>query len=181
MLGVAFAFPGSKAVTFVWGLMSAASLVLLFVCIPSLKVRRDASKEMGAIEFSKADAYDQEVLTEFEALYTYLCTNQSFLFEYGYALYHNGNFEKSIQILKRGIELSSDPMFHNVIGLCYQNLGYYDTAIMEFQYSHFMIPSRILPLYLELLLYDEIGEKEAVTYLAKIIYNMPLFLRIAVF
>lgn len=47
-----------------------------------------------------------------------------------------------------GSKISSDPMFHNIMGKNLEATGNYDGAENEYLTSHLMVPGRIYPLYL---------------------------------
>ena len=46
-----------------------------------------------------------------------------FLFDYGKALRHNGLYGESCEVLARGLERSSDPMFLNLMGRNMEDMG----------------------------------------------------------
>ena len=81
-----------------------------------------------------------------------------FLYDYGYALHKQGDYKKSNEILKRGTDISSDPMFYNIMGKNYQAMGNNFYAESFFTKAHNMIPSRIYPLYLLTKMYQESGQ-----------------------
>ena len=88
-------------------------------------------------------------------LYDILKSDYRFLYDYGYALHKQGEYQRSIEVLERGREYSSDPMFCNIIGKNYQALKLWDMAETYFDKAHYMIPSRIYPLYLSAKMYEE--------------------------
>lgn len=69
-------------------------------------------------------------------------------YEQGYSLHQSGRFEESNRTLLEGAEISSDPMFHNIIGKNYEALGDYEGAEREYIHAHFMVPCRLYPLVL---------------------------------
>lgn len=68
------------------------------------------------------------------------------LYKQGYSFYQDGEYAKSIEILERGAAISSDPVFHVVIGRCHEALGEYDVAEKEYIKAYYMVPCRIYPL-----------------------------------
>ena len=73
-------------------------------------------------------------------------------------------YKESIEVLKRGTTYSSDPMFYNIIGKCYQEIGDWEQAEKYILQAYDIIPSRIYPLYLLTKMYIEAHEsKKAVT------------------
>lgn len=81
--------------------------------------------------------------------------SEKFLFDYGKALRDNGRYELSNKILNRGLLKSSDPMFLNLIGRNWQNLGNTDSAEIYYRRAANRIPSRLYPKYLLALLYSD--------------------------
>ena len=81
--------------------------------------------------------------------------NADFYFDYGKSLRGNGRFEKSTEILKKGVEVSSDPMFLNLIGRNYQSIGRYDSAEHYYSRSINRLPGRLYPYYLSARLYSD--------------------------
>ena len=70
------------------------------------------------------------------------------LFAKGYVLHQEGKYEESNSILKEGADLSSDPMFHNIIGKNLEAMGDYESAESEYLHAHYMVPCRLYPLIL---------------------------------
>lgn len=96
--------------------------------------------------------------------YETLKDDYKFLYDYGYALYKQKEYKESIKVLKRGTTYSSDPMFYNIIGKCYQEIGDWEQAEKYILQAYDIIPSRIYPLYLLTKMYIEAHEsKKAVT------------------
>lgn len=70
------------------------------------------------------------------------------IYHQGYMLYQEGRYDKAIDVLREGAELSCDPMFHNIIGRCYEATGRLSEAEIEYWHSHHMVPRRLYPLVL---------------------------------
>lgn len=150
-------------------------LVILVFCTFTYRNEvRNAKRSLKALEFSRLDYYYPGASSSLETLYDALKYNCTYLYEYGYSLYKDCFFNQSISVLQDGARISSDPMFHNLIGLNYQKLKEYDKALGEYQLAHKMLPCRIMPLYLEMQLNRELGNEERVQELAKIIIDMPV-------
>lgn len=79
----------------------------------------------------------------------------NFHFDYGKALRNKAKYEKSTHILQKGLTLSSDPMFLNLIGRNFQSLEQYDSAIHYYQRSMHRLPGRLYPYYLAAKLYAD--------------------------
>ena len=104
----------------------------------------------------RMDIYDAAGYEEIHALLKY---NHKYLFEYGHALNKIGDNKKSNEILRRGSELSNDPMFHNILGNNYLAMKDYDNAEKSYKMAFNIVPSRIYPLYLLAKLYSEQGNR----------------------
>ena len=70
------------------------------------------------------------------------------LYEKGYELYQMNDYKEAILYLEEGATKSCDPMFHNIIGQCYEHIGLYEIAEKKYQYAHYLVPGRIYPLVL---------------------------------
>ena len=70
------------------------------------------------------------------------------LFAQGHTLFLDGASEAALPILEQGARMSSDPMFHNIMGRCQEALGRYGEAEAEYWQAHYMVPSRLYPLVL---------------------------------
>ena len=84
--------------------------------------------------------------------------NLQFLFAYGQSLNKTGQYEKSDSILKLGAEISSDPMFWNVMGNNSLALGRYREAEERYKHAFYMVPNRLYPLTLLAKLYHAEGD-----------------------
>ena len=73
----------------------------------------------------------------------------------------------------QGAKYSSDPMFHNIIGKNYEALSDFETARKEYIFSHYMVPSRIYPLYLLMRMETKIGRDDQAIDIGKTIMEMP--------
>lgn len=82
-----------------------------------------------------------------------LKSNGRFLFDYGKALRASGEFQKSTEVLQEGLKVSSDPMFLNLIGRNYNDLGQYALAEKYFLRSINRLPDRLYPYFLLAQLY----------------------------
>ena len=70
------------------------------------------------------------------------------VYSQGYMLFRSGAYSEALPILERGSRMSSDPMFHNIMGRCHEALGEYDKAEEEYTLAHYMVPCRLYPLVL---------------------------------
>ena len=116
--------------------------------------------------------FDQQLVDDYRELYPYIKDNFTFLFQYGHILNKKEEWNNSNTILKRGTRFSSDPMFYNIIGNNYKELGMLDSSAYFYQKAHDIIPSRMYPLYLQMKLYDQTGERESTINIARRIIEM---------
>lgn len=86
-----------------------------------------------------------------------LPTNEEYLFEFGHILHKLGYWEVSNVVLARGARVSDDPMFHNIMGKNFAEMGQFSDAEEEYYYAKQMLPNRLYPLYLLSMLYYNYG------------------------
>ena len=111
---------------------------------------------------------------ELETLYPYLFWSYQYLYEYGYALHRAGMYEKSNVIFTEGTLISADPMFHNMIGKNYMEMGSYDYAEKELIKSHYTVPCRLYPLVLLMEMYMDINLTEKAKEVGDKVLNMKI-------
>lgn len=151
--------------------IASASAGAIVLCLVWACFRYDSLKQ-GNMELSwrnishfSGDTLYDDAIQEYESLYPELRLNYRFLYDYGHRLFEAGRYQDAITILKEGASLSSDPMFHNIIGRCLEQAGQYDEAEKEFILSHYMVPGRLYPLVLLKEMYERQGlynESEAI-------------------
>lgn len=95
----------------------------------------------------QSGAYAQVVEKE-AALYEALKRNARFLFEYGHALHKLHEPERSNEVLKEALRVSSDPMILNIMGKNEQLLAHYGEAEQYFLRATHRLPGRIYPYFL---------------------------------
>lgn len=74
--------------------------------------------------------------------------NYRVLYQQGHAMFQRGAYKDALPLLRDGASLSCDPMFHNIMGRCYEALGEYKDAEKEYLHAHYMVPCRLYPLVL---------------------------------
>lgn len=124
-------------------------------------------------QLSSMEMYEDSA-GELSKLYDDLFWNYRYLYNYGYALHKLGRYEESNVVMNEGAEISSDPMFHNIIGKNYIELCEYDEAEREFKKAHYMVPGRLYPLILLMDMYYSQGKESDAIVLGKRILNMPV-------
>ncbi len=124
----------------------AALSVLLFALWFPENIRKKCAEEewQNAQRDLKLEFYDG-VADKLARLYPQLNKNYRYLFDYGYALHKEGRYAESVEILRNGTSMSSDPMFYNIIGKNFEAIGDYTEAERNYIHSHYMVPSRLYP------------------------------------
>lgn len=116
----------------------------------------------------------EDFIEEMRPHYEALADRFRFVYDYGYALHQVGRYEESIEVLGKGAAISSDPMFHNIIGKNLEALGRFEEAEKSYLHAHHMVPCRLYPL--KLLMDMKIRQQEtedALLYARKIV-SMPV-------
>lgn len=142
-------------------------LVVLSISIlsrlPEMKQHKQAELEWKKAERWYKMGYYEYVVEDCDTLLTHMRYDCSFLFAYGQSLNKIGNYEKSDSVLKLGVEISSDPMFWNVMGNNSLAKGDFKEAEERYKHAFYMVPNRLYPLYLLGKLYHE--ERDTVRFL----------------
>ena len=107
-------------------------------------------------------AYDIEdyesVVACCDSLCTYDIDNVQLLYMYGHSLNKVGKYEMSDSVLELGTQISSSPMFWNVMGNNSLALGRYREAEERYKHAFYMVPNRLYPLTLLAKLYHAEGD-----------------------
>lgn len=90
--------------------------------------------------------------------YNTLIDNPKFLFAYGKMLNGMKRYNDSNAALRDGLKVSSDPMFHVVIGNNYKELGAYKEAEEHYRKAFYMNPNKMYPLYQLLQMYIDVDD-----------------------
>lgn len=126
--------------------------------LPDIKQYRQAETVWKKAEhWHLLENYDY-VVQDCEPILSYKKLDPDFLFAYGQSLNKTGNYQKSDSILKMGTEISSDPMFWNVMGNNSLARGDYREAEERYRHAFQMLPNRLYPLYLLAELYHTEGD-----------------------
>lgn len=125
----------------------AITVVGLTIC-GKITERDSRSSAWQAKRYTCLYRLSDDMVAELDSLMAEYDTDPKFLFDYGKALRLSARFDKSNRVLLRGLEVSSDPMFLNLIGHNYQDLGDYEQAESYYQRSTRRLPGRLYPYYL---------------------------------
>lgn len=144
-----------------------SSIAILIKTTPDIKLKNQVEAKWKKLDNWHKKEYYFYVVENSEELLPYMRYNHHFLFVYGQSLNKIGEFEKSDSILKLGTEISSDPMFWNVMGNNSFALGRYREAEERYKHAFYMVPNRLYPLYLLAKLYYEEGDTSRLLGMAK--------------
>lgn len=127
----------------------------LSVCVAQWYFYHRASKEWEKIRpFYTMKAYSK-IIDDYIRLYPQLNHDPKFVFEYAVTLNAEKRYEQADSILSRGLQISCDPMFYNVKGRNYHEMGAYRKAEACYMNAIYLIPERIYPYYLLTKLYAD--------------------------
>lgn len=96
------------------------------------------------------------------------------IYEKGYGEFLSGEYEESIRTLSEGAGISSDPLFHVIMGRDHEALGQVRDAEEEYFIARYMIPCRIYPLVRLARLYIRTGRDEEALECAVQASRMPV-------
>jgi hypothetical protein len=119
-----------------------------------------------ASDIYNLEAYP-ECLDDFELAYPLLKTNGVFLVQYGKALEITEKYESSVAILNQAKGYLNNTILYTCLGNNYKALGRNSEAEQAYLHAWHMAPARFYPLYLLAKLYDETGQHEKATAMAK--------------
>ena len=152
-------------VTMIAILMTLSSIIILK--LPEAKLYKQAEAAWKKAERWHKMEYYEYVVEDCDTLFPYMKHDYRFLFAYGQSLNKTGNYEKSDSILRMGTEISSDPMFWNVMGNNSLALGNFREAEDRYKHAFYMVPNRLYPLYLLAKLYHTEGSDEDFLFMAE--------------
>ena len=159
-----------------WLIYIASSSLLVISVLFCFMVRQQYkaySVYDEAVKLYQFGIYD-ESCKSFAEIYKPLSYNGAYLQYYGKALNLKEDYQKSLEILERGRNYTSDEVFYTNLGDTYKSLKRYDDAEQEYCFASYMVPHKLYPLYLMVLLYAETGEKVKAYNLAKRILDKEI-------
>ena len=116
------------------------------------------NKEWKHIQNNHKMGYYSLVVPMCDSIYEKMRNNHAFLFVFGQSLNKIEEYEKSDSVLQLGTQISSDPMFWNVMGNNSLAQGKYREAEERYKHAFYMVPNRLYPLYLLAKLYHTEGD-----------------------
>ena len=126
-----------------------------FFCGKQQKEYYQAKKEWKKLQVLYPMKAYESVVDDYTKLYPKLHYEPKFVFEYAQSLNDAGQLQKADSILSRGLRISCDPMFYNVKGRNYHEMGKYREAEECYRNSIYLLPERIYPYYLLTKLYAD--------------------------
>lgn len=135
--------------------------------IPRIKHKVQTNKEWSMVSGYQHAAFADDYIE----WYNTLSDNPKFLFAYGKILHEMKRYNDSNAALRDGLMVSSDPMFHVVMGNNYKALKVYKEAEESYKTAFYMGPNKMYPLYQLLQLYIEFGDTENALDTARRIVN----------
>lgn len=140
---------------------------------PAENARRNAERIWRSALFSDQDT--EELAARLRPLYAELKDNAMYLYQYGYVLYQSGAYEESNRILQQGADRSCDPALHTTMAKNHIALGNFEAAEAELWKAHWLVPSRIAPLWMLMRLYADSGRTEKAIETGRTIQQMPVY------
>jgi O-antigen ligase len=137
------------------GLCLCVLLTLSFISLKHQQPYRQANREWLKLRPLYTIKAYQNVIEDYKRLYSILNYDQKFVFEYAIALNATKQYENADSVLSRGLQISCDPMFYNVKGRNYHEMGQFDKAEDCYINSTYLLPERIYPYYLLTKLYAD--------------------------
>lgn len=114
-----------------------------------------AEKKWKNLSFLYATKIHNGLQKNYQDLYPMLNANPKFIFEYASTLNASKQYKKANECIKRGLLLSCDPMFYNLQGRNYHEMGNYNESEKALINSINLLPKRIYPYYLLTKLYAD--------------------------
>lgn len=121
-----------------------------------------------------SSAKPETIRQKYNQLFSSLKDDPSFMYNYGAWLHHNGYYDESLEILNECKNSLDDYNVEMLLADDYRQLGDIKESIKRFQVANTMIPSRFLPLYHEMMTYEDIGDYVNACRIARRIINKPV-------
>lgn len=139
-------------------LLIAFALIVTYNIIPRVNHKVKTNQEWNMVSGYQHAAFADD----YAGWYNTLADNPKFLFAYGKMLHEMKRYNDSNAALRDGLMVSSDPMFHVVMGNNYRALRAYKEAEESYKTAFDMGPNKMYPLYQLLQLYIELkNERDA--------------------
>lgn len=97
-------------------------------------------------------------LPDYYELLPYETDNPQYLFDFAKTLREEKRYEDSNAILRQGTRVSADPMFYIIMGNNYRDEQLYSLAKMAYEKAYSIMPNRLYPMYLLMMMYADKGD-----------------------
>ena len=124
-------------------------VAIIFCIIPRVEHKVNTCRDWERISGYQSVAFADD----YAGWYNTLIDNPKYLFAYGKMLNGMKRYNDSNAALRDGLKVSSDPMFHVVMGNNYKELGAYKEAEEHYRKAFYMNPNKMYPLYQLLQMY----------------------------
>lgn len=155
------------------------SVVLLLIagififCVERQHKYWEAYTEWKSLALFYEEKCYEEIIEDYECLYSTLSSNSEFVFQYAIILNGLKRYKMANRVLLRGINISCDSMFYNVRGRNFHEMREYDKAEQCLFQSIHLVPNKIYPYYLLTKLYadSQMHDESHLLYAANIVLN----------
>lgn len=106
-------------------------------------------------------------LPDYYELLPYETDNPQYLFDFAKTLREETRYEDSNAILRMGTQVSADPMFYIIMGNNYRDEQLYDLAKETYEKAYSIMPNRLYPMYLLMMMYADKGDEALANDIAK--------------
>ncbi len=106
-------------------------------------------------------------LSDYYELLPYETDNPQYLFDFAKTLREETRYEDSNAILRMGTQVSADPMFYIIMGNNYRDEQLYDLAKETYEKAYSIMPNRLYPMYLLMMMYADKGDEALANDIAK--------------
>ena len=131
-------------------ILSSITLIPMIHLYTGVKETYEADREYATFKGMTEEIF----LEDYHRLLPQEEDNAEFLFDYGQTLRIAGRYNDSNDILRRGAQVSADPMFYVLMGNNYKDTSLYNMAEDSYKKSFAVMPNRLYPLYQLMLLYQ---------------------------
>ena len=157
-----------------YGLITLCVFAFFSYPLEAIHIKSDAENDWDSIRYLSSIELYEDAIEELTPLYDDLKDNYRYMYDYGYALHKCKRYQESIEILKKGAAISSDPMFYNIIGRNYEAMQLYEKAEEAYLHAYYMVPQRLYPLTLLMRMYVKRGYNSDALKYGIIIIDKPI-------
>lgn len=138
-------------------------IIISIFMTSEIQIRRNTDQKIALF----IDAQHASSINDFYKLLPKENDNPRFVFAFAKALRNADRYNESNACLSEGTSISNDPMFYLLQGNNYKDLGVFGLAERSYLKAYAVMPNRLYPLYQLMKLYEHMGYKEKMRYMAK--------------